>query len=64
MYQQRVFVDISLAAESDIAFNAGTHSEALCMRWADFAAAVRPIVGRFAEHSPDTVGEFRLSFRE
>jgi len=49
LYGQRVFVDAALAAEPEIAFNAGTHTEAIRMRWADFAASVKPIVGRFAE---------------
>jgi Ala-tRNA(Pro) deacylase len=64
LYRQRVFVDVSLAAETEIAFNAGTHTDAISMRWADFAATVRPIVGSFAVPPPDRVGDFRLSFRE
>jgi Ala-tRNA(Pro) deacylase len=44
-----VFVDVALAAEPEIVFNAGTHTEAIRIRWADFAATVRPIVGTFAE---------------
>jgi len=53
LYGQSVFVDVALAGESDIVFNAGTHTEAIRMRWPDFAAAVRPIVGRFADLPPD-----------
>jgi Ala-tRNA(Pro) deacylase len=49
LYGQSVFVDVSLAAQPVIVFNAGTHTEAIRMRWADFAATVRPIVGRFAD---------------
>lgn len=49
LYGQSVFVDVGLAAEPEIVFNAGTHTEALRMRWADFARTVRPIVGAFAE---------------
>jgi Ala-tRNA(Pro) deacylase len=64
LYQQQVYVDVALAAEDEIIFNAGTHTEAIAMRWADFAKAIRPIVGNFAESAVDTVGEFRLSFRE
>ena len=64
MYGQDVFVDVALAAEDEIVFNAGTHTEAIRMRWPDFVAAVRPIVGRFAEPHPDRVGEYRLSYRE
>jgi prolyl-tRNA editing enzyme YbaK/EbsC (Cys-tRNA(Pro) deacylase) len=43
-----VFVDTALAAQADIVFSAGTHSEAIRMRYADVAAAVTPTVGRFA----------------
>jgi Ala-tRNA(Pro) deacylase len=64
LYRQEVYVDVALAAEDEIIFNAGTHTEAIAMRWADFAKTVRPIVGNFAESPIDTVGEFRLSFRE
>ena len=64
IYGHDVFVDVALAAEDDIVFNAGTHTEAIRMRWPDFVATVRPIVGRFAETHPDRVGEYRLSFRE
>jgi len=64
LYGQRVFVDVDLAAERDMIFDGGTHSEAILMRWADFAASVRPIVGKFAESRHDQVGGFRLSFRE
>lgn len=64
LYQQRVYVDVQLAAEDEIIFNAGTHTDAIAMRWADFARVIRPIVGNFAESPIDTVGEFRLSFRE
>ena len=54
LYGQRVFVDVALAAEPHIFFSAGTHTEAIRMRWSDFAATVRPIVGSFADHgAPD-----------
>jgi Ala-tRNA(Pro) deacylase len=49
LYKQRVFVDETLAAEPSIVFNGGTHVDAVCMRYEDFAAITRPIVGRFAE---------------
>jgi Ala-tRNA(Pro) deacylase len=64
LYGQRVFVDVALASEPEIAFNAGTHTEAIEMRWSDFARSVRPIVGRFAVPAVDHVGVFRLSYRE
>lgn len=49
LYGQRVFVDAALVAQPEIVFNAGTHTEAMRMRYADFAAAVTPVVGGFAE---------------
>ena len=64
LYGQQVFADVTLAAEPEIVFNAGTHTEAIRMRWADFAASTRPIVGGFAEPPLDRVGEFGLSYRE
>jgi len=64
LYGQDVYVDIGLAAVEEIAFNAGTHTEAIRMRWPDFAASIRPIVGKFAETHLDKVGEYRLSYRE
>lgn len=51
LYRQRVFVDETLAAEDRIVFNAGTHRDAVSMRYEDFAALAHAIVGRFA-HRP------------
>ena len=48
LYGHTVFVDASLALETEIVFNAGTHREAIAMRWSDFVKIVNPIVGRFA----------------
>jgi Ala-tRNA(Pro) deacylase len=48
LYNQPVFVDQTLALENRIAFNAGTHADAVAMRWDDFAAIAHPIVGRIA----------------
>jgi Ala-tRNA(Pro) deacylase len=48
LYGQSVFVDVSLAGEQQIVFNAATHVDAIAMRWPDFARTVRPIVGKFA----------------
>lgn len=47
-YGLPVFVDEALAQEPEIVFNAGTHTEAIRMKWADFAEAIKPVVGRFA----------------
>lgn len=48
LYNQPVFVDIALAAEPQVVFNGGTHGDAICMRYDDFAALARPVVGSFA----------------
>lgn len=52
LYKQLVFVDETLAADERIVFNAGTHGDAVSMRYADFAAIVHPFVGRFARRVP------------
>lgn len=44
LYGQRVFVDNSLTADPEIVFNAGSHREAIRMRYADFASLVSPTV--------------------
>lgn len=49
LYGQTVYVDAALAAEPEIVFNAGTHRDAIAMRWTDFVKMVNPIVGKFAE---------------
>lgn len=48
LYKQPVFVDIAVAVEPQIVFNGGTHADAVCMRYDDFAALAKPVVGSFA----------------
>lgn len=48
LYDQPVFVDLALAAEPQVVFNGGTHGDAVCMRYDDFAALAKPVVGSFA----------------
>jgi Ala-tRNA(Pro) deacylase len=48
LYGQTVYVDAALASESEIVFNAGTHREAIALRWNDFVKMVNPIIGKFA----------------
>jgi len=62
LYGQTVFVDARLASEPEIVFNAGTHRDAIAMRWHDFVKMVNPIVGEFAEPPLDRVAEYRLSY--
>lgn len=51
LYGQTVYVDAELASEPEIVFNAGTHRDAIAMRWNDFVKMANPIVGTFAEHA-------------
>ncbi|HEV8384915.1 MAG TPA: YbaK/EbsC family protein [Candidatus Acidoferrales bacterium] len=48
LYKLPVFADRSLEAEEEIVFNAGTHRDAVRMKFADFKRLVRPKVGEFA----------------
>jgi Ala-tRNA(Pro) deacylase len=48
LYFQRVFVDESLVGETEMVFNAGTHTDAIRMHYGDFADMTRPVVGAFA----------------
>jgi Ala-tRNA(Pro) deacylase len=49
LYGMAVYVDQSLTEDKDIAFNAGSHSEVLQVRYADFERLVKPTVLRFSE---------------
>ena len=48
MFNIRVFVDKSLSEDQEIAFNAGSHRELIRMRYEDYAALVKPVLGSFA----------------
>jgi Ala-tRNA(Pro) deacylase len=47
LYGLPVYVDRSLIGDEEILFEAGTHSEAIRMRYWDFAALVFPTVAEF-----------------
>jgi Ala-tRNA(Pro) deacylase len=64
LYGQTVFVDAVLASEPEIVFNAGTHQDAIAMRWNDFVKMVNPVVGKFAEPSLDRTAEYLLAYRQ
>ena len=49
LYGLAVFADDSLAKDEEIVFNAGTHAEAIRMRYADFAKLANAKVAHFAE---------------
>jgi Ala-tRNA(Pro) deacylase len=48
LYGQLVVVDTRLVADADIFFNAGSHREAIRMRYRDFESLVHPQVAMFA----------------
>jgi Ala-tRNA(Pro) deacylase len=50
LYNMETFVDEDLAGDEYITFNAGTHYEAVRMRYADFARLALPLVASFAVH--------------
>jgi Ala-tRNA(Pro) deacylase len=54
LYGLPVYVDQSLMEDEEIVFQAGTHSEAIRMRYTDFAALVFPVVAEF-HRSPSEV---------
>lgn len=47
VYGQRVFVERCLVGEPAMVFNAGTHTDAICMHYGDFAEVAKPTVGHF-----------------
>ena len=51
LYGQKVFVDESLTEDDMIVFNAGNHTEAVRMRYADFERLANPVLGAFGEMS-------------
>lgn len=49
LYNVPVYVDEGLAAQEEIVFAAGTHTDTFRMRYADFARLVSPTLGAFAK---------------
>jgi len=49
LYGMQVWVDRTIADQEDIVFNAGTHADAVKMKYHDFAALSKPRLGRFSE---------------
>ena len=47
LYGLEVYVDRSLTEDEEIVFQAGTHREAVKLRYQDFANLVRPVVAQF-----------------
>ena len=49
LYGMPVYVDTALAEDETIVFQAGTHTDTMSLKYADFARLVRPAVADFAE---------------
>jgi Ala-tRNA(Pro) deacylase len=47
LYEQPVMVDRSLTSDPEIVFNAGSHHEAIRMRYRDFEDLVKPLIAEF-----------------
>ena len=47
LFGHRMFVDRFLVGEPEMVFSAGTHTDALCMHYWDFAEIAKPVVGAF-----------------
>lgn len=48
LYGQTVYVDESLASDPEITFHAGTHVDAMRVKFADFVGLVHPVPARIA----------------
>lgn len=48
LYGMEVWVQDELSKDSEIAFNAGTHTEVMRMPWRDYENLVHPVIGDFA----------------
>jgi Ala-tRNA(Pro) deacylase len=51
LYGLPVYVDEALAEDETIVVQAGTHTDTIRLRYADFERLVRPTVARFAYHT-------------
>jgi Ala-tRNA(Pro) deacylase len=52
LYSLPTYAEQDVAANENIVVNAGTHAEAIRLRYADFSRLVRPRLGRFGEPPP------------
>lgn len=48
LFNQKVFVDRTIAEDAEVVFHAGTHVDAVRMRYSDLARLASPTVGDFA----------------
>jgi Ala-tRNA(Pro) deacylase len=50
LYDVPLYVDKSLAEDETIVFEAGTHTDTMSMKYADFERLTKPTVAEFARH--------------
>ncbi len=48
LFGQRVFIDVTIASDTEVVFHAGTHPDAVRRRYSDLEALTRPTIGEFA----------------
>ncbi len=48
LFGQRVFVDQAIADDAEIVFHAGTHTDAVRMRYGDLSELTQPVIGEFS----------------
>jgi len=56
LYGLPVYVDETLSEDPEIAFNAGSHTELMRLRYADFTKIVNPVLGRYSAGAWDLAG--------
>ena len=50
LFNINTIIDQHVAADNEIVFNAGTHSEAIKMKYSDFEMMEKPMIAEIAEH--------------
>lgn len=63
LYNLPTYVDQELTVDENIVINAGTHAEAIRLRYADFSRLARPRVIRFGEPPPAEVAAQKKAAR-
>ena len=68
LYGHAVFLEQCFVGEPEMVFNAGTHTESVCMHYGDLADLVKPVVGTFGAPprvpaKAPTVRKFRTAAR-
>jgi osmotically-inducible protein OsmY/prolyl-tRNA editing enzyme YbaK/EbsC (Cys-tRNA(Pro) deacylase) len=59
LYDLPVYVDVALTEDPSIVFQAGTHTETMCIRYADFARLVKPTVVDISRASGIAAGNWK-----